>query len=62
MCKLKIEGCIFLQYNPIFKNKSSTQQRGETNHIQKLLGHRSSKTTEIYTYVCTTNLKDITSP
>jgi len=31
-------------------------------YIQKLLGHSSSKTTEIYTHVCTTNLTDITSP
>jgi len=31
-------------------------------YIQKLLGHSSSKTTEIYTHVCTTNLTDIISP
>jgi site-specific recombinase XerD len=31
-------------------------------YIQKLLGHNSSKTTEIYTHVCTTNLTNIMSP
>ncbi|MFH4968741.1 tyrosine-type recombinase/integrase [Gaetbulibacter sp. M240] len=31
-------------------------------YIQKLLGHNSSKTTEIYTHVSTTNLTNITSP
>ncbi|WP_349664893.1 tyrosine-type recombinase/integrase [Cellulophaga lytica] len=31
-------------------------------YIQKLLGHNSSKTTEIYTHVSTTNLINITSP
>ncbi len=31
-------------------------------YIQKLLGHNSSKTTEIYTHVCKTNLTNITSP
>ena len=31
-------------------------------YIQKLLGHSSSKTTEIYTHVSITNLTDITSP
>ena len=31
-------------------------------YIQKLLGHSYSKTTEIYTHVCTTNLTDIKSP
>lgn len=31
-------------------------------YIQQLLGHNSSKTTEIYTHVCTTNLATITSP
>ena len=31
-------------------------------YIQKLLGHSSSKTTEIYTHVSSTNLTNITSP
>ena len=31
-------------------------------YIQKLLGHNSSKTTEIYTHVSMTNLNEITSP
>ncbi len=31
-------------------------------YIQKLLGHNSSKTTEIYTHVSTTSLTNITSP
>lgn len=31
-------------------------------YIQTLLGHSSSKTTEIYTHVSTTSLKDIVSP
>ena len=31
-------------------------------YIQKLLGHNSSKTTEIYTHVSTANLTNITSP
>ena len=31
-------------------------------YIQKLLGHSSSKTTEIYTHVSTANLTNITSP
>lgn len=31
-------------------------------YIQQLLGHSSSRTTEIYTHVCNTNLAQITSP
>ncbi len=31
-------------------------------YIQELLGHKSSKTTEIYTHVCMTNLKNIKNP
>ncbi|MFY0654916.1 MAG: site-specific integrase [Cyclobacteriaceae bacterium] len=31
-------------------------------YIQQLLGHTSSKTTEIYTHVCSHKLSDITSP
>jgi len=31
-------------------------------YIQQLLGHGSSKTTEIYTHVCATNLTEISSP
>ncbi len=31
-------------------------------YIQQLLGHGSSKTTEIYTHVCNTNLTNISSP
>ena len=31
-------------------------------YIQQLLGHSSSKTTEIYTHVCSTQLTNITSP
>ena len=31
-------------------------------YIQKLLGHNSSRTTEIYTHVSTTNLMNIESP
>ena len=32
------------------------------SYIQKLLGHNSSKTTEIYTHVSTNNLANIESP
>ena len=31
-------------------------------HIQKLLGHSSSKTTEIYTHVATDQIRNIMSP
>ena len=31
-------------------------------YIQQLLGHSSSKTTEVYTHVCATDLTNITSP
>ena len=34
----------------------------DLRHIQKLLGHKSSKITEIYTHVSTKNLGKITSP
>ena len=34
----------------------------DLRYIQKLLGHKSSKTTEIYTYVSTKNLQNIKSP
>ncbi len=30
--------------------------------VQNLLGYSSSKATEIYKHVCTTNLADVTSP
>jgi integrase/recombinase XerD len=34
----------------------------DIRYIQELLGHSSSKTTEIYTHVCTKNLQRIRSP
>ena len=34
----------------------------DLHHIQVLLGHSSSKTTEIYTRVATSNLKTIKNP
>jgi site-specific recombinase XerD len=38
------------------------EQGVNLRYIQQLLGHNSSRTTEIYTHVCATNLLDITSP
>lgn len=34
----------------------------DLRYIQELLGHKSSKTTEIYTYVSINSLKNIKSP
>ena len=34
----------------------------DLRYIQKILGHKSSKTTEIYTHVNTKSLQNITSP
>jgi len=34
----------------------------DIRYIQELLGHNSSKTTEIYTYVSTKNIERIKSP
>jgi len=34
----------------------------DLRYIQELLGHKSSKTTEIYTHVCRTDIKNIRSP
>jgi len=33
-----------------------------SRYIQELLGHKSSKTTEIYTHGCTKSIQNITSP
>ena len=34
----------------------------DLRYIQELLGHNSSKTTEIYTHVATTNFRNIKNP
>ena len=38
------------------------EERVDLRHIQVLLGHSSSKTTEIYTRVATSNFKTIKNP
>ncbi|HRG34329.1 MAG: tyrosine-type recombinase/integrase [Saprospiraceae bacterium] len=38
------------------------EARTDLRYIQELLGHNSSKTTEIYTQVSTKNIQKITSP
>ncbi len=38
------------------------EQRRNNNIIQEFLGHKSSKTTEIYTHVNTKNLSTVKSP
>ena len=38
------------------------ENRTDLRHIQVLLGHSSTKTTELYTQVATNNLKSIKNP
>ena len=38
------------------------EQGGDLRYIQKNLGHKSSKTTEIYTHITSEAIKDIKSP
>ncbi|NVK49355.1 MAG: tyrosine-type recombinase/integrase [Cyclobacteriaceae bacterium] len=52
-----VSGSIFIRLKRIFVKSSKDQP-----FIQELLGHRSSKTTEIYTHVSTKSLQNIKSP
>ena len=45
-----------------FKRRFYAKEPSPVTHIQELLGHKSSKTTEIYTHVSSKSLGKIKSP
>ena len=52
-----------LVHTPRFSIATHLLEQGEDlSYIQKILGHNSSKTTEIYTHVTKTGLNKIKSP
>jgi len=52
-----------LVHTPRFSIATHLLEQGEDlRYIQKILGHNSSKTTEIYTHVTKTGLNKIKSP